>query len=190
MGASNVSIENMLFYMIAVLPAYLILRLILLTVRNTKINWYHEAALLLLVLFAAGTVSQTILPDVALGADVQTGVHKTNLIPFRIIWTTYQKAVANGTPHTFLFNFFGNLLLFLPVGFFLPLLWHLKGKTVILIGFLSSLSIEICQLFLTRYSDIDDVILNTVGVILGLLIFRLLNLLCIKTTEKFKNHPS
>ena len=49
---------------------------------------------------------------------------------------------------------------------------HNLDKNVILIGFLISLSIEFTQLFLKRTTDIDDLILNTLGVIIGLLISK------------------
>lgn len=178
----NVGMENMLFYMIALVPAYLIIRLTILICRNTKINWYRETALLLFVLFAAGIVSQTVLPD---PSDTAT-VHKTNLIPFYMIWTTYSKAMAGGTPQLFLSNFLGNILLFAPIGFFIPLLWKLSGKAVILIGFLSSLLIEICQLFQSRYSDIDDILLNVLGTALGLLLYRLVHFALRDITQKFQ----
>ena len=48
----------------------------------------------------------------------------------------------------------------------------MKDKNVIFIGFLISLSIELTQLFLKRTTDIDDLILNTLGVIIGLLISK------------------
>ena len=65
--------------------------------------------------------------------------------------------------------------MFIPFGIFIPLLWDISNKKVIIYGFLSSLFIEISQLFLTRGTDIDDLILNTCGVLLGLLLYKLLN---------------
>ena len=64
--------------------------------------------------------------------------------------------------------------MFMPIGFFIPLLWKVSNRKVIIIGFGSSLFIEICQLFLTRGTDVDDLILNTIGTILGLLLYRFL----------------
>ena len=62
----------------------------------------------------------------------------------------------------------------MPFGFIIPLLWKVSDKKVIVIGFWSSLFIEICQLFLTRGTDVDDLILNTLGVVFGLLFYKLL----------------
>lgn len=62
-----------------------------------------------------------------------------------------------------------NILLFFPLGLLLPLLWprfRSFGVTV-LYGFLLSLFIEVSQIFTYRATDIDDLIANTFGVILG-----------------------
>ena len=72
----------------------------------------------------------------------------------------------------FLISFLGNIFIFIPVGLLISLIWNIKDKNVVLTGFLISLSIELTQLFLKRTTDIDDLILNTLGVIIGLLISK------------------
>lgn len=69
-----------------------------------------------------------------------------------------------------------NVLLFIPLGFFLPLLYERFGRLrkVAVIGFLVSLSVEIAQMFGTGTSDINDLITNTFGTCLGYGIFSLL----------------
>jgi len=67
----------------------------------------------------------------------------------------------------------GNLLLFLPIGFFPALLWRdLSRRRVLLIGISVALLIECVQLFIGRTFDIDDILLNTIGVFLGGLLCR------------------
>ena len=58
-----------------------------------------------------------------------------------------------------------NVVLFVPFGFFLPLLYkkYHHIKTVVLTGFLFSLSVEIVQMFGWGSTDINDLITNTVG---------------------------
>lgn len=70
-----------------------------------------------------------------------------------------------------------NLVLFVPLGFFLPLLYkkYQHIKNVILTGFLFSLSIEIVQMFGWGATDINDLIINTAGACLGYLIYYLLS---------------
>ena len=72
-------------------------------------------------------------------------------------------------------NLFGNLLPFIPYGILLPCAFPgmRRGGRTILAGFLFSLFCELFQLF-TRLGtfDVDDILLNTVGVCAGWLIFR------------------
>lgn len=71
-------------------------------------------------------------------------------------------------------NIFGNIAMFIPVGIVWPLCFKKLdsvGKTI-LAGAGLTLCIEITQLlFYERSSDIDDIILNTVGCAIGALIW-------------------
>ena len=66
-----------------------------------------------------------------------------------------------------------NIVLFVPLGLFLPLLFehccHIKN--ILLYGFILSFGIEVLQLFSYRTTDIDDIIANTLGTLAGYLIF-------------------
>lgn len=68
-----------------------------------------------------------------------------------------------------------NLLLFVPFGIFLPLLWTQMNHSIRMAaaGFSFSLLIELSQLLNNRYTDINDLILNTLGTMLGFLLYRL-----------------
>lgn len=74
-----------------------------------------------------------------------------------------------------------NLLMFVPLGIYLPVLFHVnKYIWVLIIAFLSSLTIEIYQPILSyfgliheRAADVDDLILNTGGAVVGLVVVRL-----------------
>ena len=68
-----------------------------------------------------------------------------------------------------------NILLFIPLGFFLPLLYE-KYNNISKIAFaavLISLSVEIAQMFGTGATDINDLITNTIGACLGYGIYKL-----------------
>lgn len=67
-----------------------------------------------------------------------------------------------------------NVVLFLPLGFLLPLLWPEWNRMIpaLLFGAAFSLLIEASQLLNIRFTDIDDVLLNTLGAVLGLLLYR------------------
>lgn len=66
-----------------------------------------------------------------------------------------------------------NVVMFMPLGFLLPLLWKEYQSLVrtAIISFCFSCGIEFCQLFNRRVSDVDDLLMNTLGAILGWLIW-------------------
>lgn len=100
-----------------------------------------------------------------------TGIGYTGKIKFR--------------PNISLIPFFGmgsidtilNVILFVPFGLFLPLLYkkYHHIKTVLLTGFLLSLSVELIQMFGWGSTDINDLITNTVGACLGYWVYYLLS---------------
>ena len=93
----------------------------------------------------------------------------------------YQVAVA-------LINIVGNVVMFIPLGTFLPVLWSKLQKAwkAIPVGFLVIACVEMCQLFTLRgRCDIDDVLLNVLGVFLGYAGWRLTQF-CRKKRKKTK----
>ena len=83
-----------------------------------------------------------------------TGIAFTSTMRFRpnISWTPFVSMIT-GPIDTIL-----NVILFVPLGFFLPLLYkkYHKIKTVALTGFLFSLAVEFVQMFGWGSSDIND----------------------------------
>ncbi|WP_249727583.1 VanZ family protein, partial [Bacillus paralicheniformis] len=72
-------------------------------------------------------------------------------------------------------NLLGNLLIFTPMGFLLPLLSKKFRKTwvIICLGFFASLAVETIQfIFTVGSADIDDLILNTIGAWLGYIAYK------------------
>ncbi|WP_027634687.1 VanZ family protein [Clostridium hydrogeniformans] len=98
-----------------------------------------------------------------------------NLTPFKMI---SEFCTGGLSKHIIVENILGNIVAFGPLGFLLPLLFTgiKKLKNVVIIGFMVSLFLEITQLvFLLGSCDIDDIILNTLGAIIGFLVFFYLN---------------
>ena len=62
-----------------------------------------------------------------------------------------------------------NAVMFLPLGFLLPILWSKcrRWYRTTLAGFFISLTIEAVQMFCSRATDVDDLIMNTLGACLG-----------------------
>ena len=104
---------------------------------------------------------------------LRTGVG-VNFVPFKTI-RSYLK-YSSGSENTMV-NIAGNIFMFVPWGLGLPLLWR-KCRSVwkvMLASVMLPIFIEFCQLFIGRSVDIDDVILNFVGGMLGGLLYFLLS---------------
>ena len=73
----------------------------------------------------------------------------------------------------------GNIAIFIPLGIYIPLLINKKSIfTNSAIVALISLCVEIVQYILAiGTADVDDIILNTIGGLLGILIFKLVYLI-------------
>lgn len=143
---------------------------------------YREGALLLFFMFLVGLLALTLTPagfwDAILTGKspqmpppFQGGV---NLIPIRRSWQLLRYYVQNDLWAAVWVNFPGNIVMFMPIGFFAGLLsdkprWW-KG-TLLTAGV--SLFIEIFQLFISRGTDVDDLILNILGGLLGYLAFQM-----------------
>ena len=93
----------------------------------------------------------------------------SNFIPGKTIF-----GYLSGEPSWWIaiYNLLGNVLLFVPLGIFLPSFFRAitwEGVLAVTLGF--SVVLEISQLFVVGTPDIDDVILNSLGAILGYVIF-------------------
>ena len=76
----------------------------------------------------------------------------------------------------FIKNVIGNMVMFMPYGFFTGYFLKInKVSVVLLLSMLVSTSIEIIQGYIGRVFDIDDIILNVIGSIIGFLIYKLFN---------------
>ncbi len=110
-----------------------------------------------------------------------------NFIPFKSI---YHYCFSGDFTNIYivLLNVLGNIIIFIPFGIYLLIyksnLLNIKNslKTVVL----TSLCIEIIQwVFNVGVPDIDDIILNTIGGLIGICIYKMLYYI-FKDTEKVK----
>ena len=105
------------------------------------------------------------------GILTMTGIWYMSAFDPRIVYVPFVDMIR-GPVDTVL-----NIILFIPLGIFLPLLYKKYDKIgkIVLIGFLISASIEIVQMFGCGATDINDLITNTVGACLGFCIYKVLN---------------
>lgn len=106
-----------------------------------------------------------------IGVLTMTGIGKLKSFSPRLVLIPFVD-MLNGPADTIL-----NIILFVPLGFFLPLLYkkYLSAGSAVLSGFLVSLAVEIVQMFGRGATDINDLITNTVGTCAGYLIYKLLS---------------
>lgn len=108
----------------------------------------------------------------------RTGIERSyryNLIPFREIRRFIVYADLLG-PMAVISNLFGNIVIFMPFGFLLPILGRKKRNFwfTSLLSFALSLAVECIQLVTrTGCFDVDDIFLNTIGGMLGYLVYAL-----------------
>lgn len=94
--------------------------------------------------------------------------YSNNFIPF--------KEIMRYRPDSSLFyrNVIGNILLFVPFGYLVSFyLRNPKYFIVLILTFITSISTEIIQMYIGRSFDIDDILLNFLGGLLGFWIFKI-----------------
>jgi len=119
------------------------------------------------------TVAVFIFGYYLFGLLTVTGIGFTSTMNFHpnISWTPFIGMIT-GPIDTIL-----NVILFVPLGFFLPLLYkkYHNIKAIALTGLLLSLAVEFVQMFDWGSSDINDLMTNTAGACVGFLIYFLLS---------------
>lgn len=160
------------------------LRFLLLSRKEMYPGPYREGALLACFMFLSGLLALTLTPAgfwpallnghfPSIPQPFQGGV---NFIPLRESWALLQYYLRHDMWSAIWINFPGNILMFLPIGLFFGLLsdkprWWKSALTT----FFVSLFIEVFQLFVSRGTDVDDLILNTIGGLMGHGVFLLIN---------------
>jgi glycopeptide antibiotics resistance protein len=88
-------------------------------------------------------------------------------------------------------NLWGNIFMFMPVGFGVPLLWHFRRPLVAGSCWTMAFSvfIELFQFMTPRVTDVDDVILNTLGGLLGALVYLSFQYYIPKGSRRVKKRP-
>jgi len=116
-------------------------------------------------------------PD-SIAAARDSAVQDHNVVPF----ATLERQLTSGFSRDATIQLVGNMLLLMPLGVYGPAMWRglRSWPVLLLLGVSVSSAIELGQLGLSelygfpiRIADVDDVILNTVGVLIGYLLWRL-----------------
>lgn len=160
-----------------VFTAIWLLTRIAVCVNAKRIDWKREAVLLLIYVNLAVIFRFTFFPMSKVGGRIQPLIfdHAT-AFPFRVNLLPLMNLFDYDSKRDLILNVVGNIAMFIPSGVVLPIVYKRLDSfwKVLVTGAGISLCIEIIQLpFSVRATDIDDFILNTVGVIVGYGIYSL-----------------
>ena len=102
--------------------------------------------------------------------------YRYNLTMFQEIMRYYDYGMRTGNWKLFVLNVIGNIVVFMPIGMFLPSLFSRCRNLFFtaILGFEISLCVEVVQLVTKVGSfDVDDLLLNTLGGICGYLVYMI-----------------
>ncbi len=140
------------------------MRLVYLIKNKQKIVFYKELLSLIFIIYVLCLFYVVTFQDV--------GWSSSNFIPFKEM---FRYSLGS---NLFIKNVLGNIIMFVPYGFFVSYYLDLKKPwSVFFLILLVSASIETTQLLIGRVFDIDDIILNLIGGMLGFGIYKLINII-------------
>lgn len=167
----------MFLFALFVLPAVLLVSFVLylpylikLWVEKRRLPFARHAPLFLLVCTVVMVLYATIF-WYGFTLDFSPGYHLLNLVPLAWAFTPYEMGVPRMLEQLAL-----NLVMFVPLGLLLPAAFpslRRFGRTAA-VCLAATLAIETLQYFTGRSADIDDVLLNLLGGMLGYGLFALL----------------
>lgn len=120
-------------------------------------SWKRTIAYMVFGFYLTAVLALVGFPDItSLKVDFTV-----NIIPFIDMVSDFSNACLN-------------ILLFVSFGFLLPIFWEKfrNMKNAALMGLITTFFVEISQIFTFRTTDINDIITNTVGTIIGYFIAR------------------
>ena len=139
------------------------IRLTYLLKTKSKINFGNEMMMLTFIVYIL------CLFQIVTSQDVSS-VHGINVTLFKEL-TRYQIGTK-----LFYRNIVGNIIMFIPFGFFTSYYLKLnKKRTIFYLALIVSVVIELIQLKIGRAFDVDDIILNVSGSIIGYFLYRLMD---------------
>lgn len=181
-------LDEMLPWTFASFFIYIIIRAICIRKNTIDIKWAKEIWMCIFVVYMVSLLSQTIIPSFSFYRDDLSGRYlfriytensnaSVNLIPFHTI--SEFLFTSNGNVDSWgsfsVLNIMANMFFFMPFGFLLPILWEKcrSLKVVFILGFIFTFLVEFIQYFIGRSSDIDDIILNVISIVIGYGIYHI-----------------
>jgi len=138
-----------------------------------KFSFHEELLKLLFIVYVLCLFQIVTAKDVSFAG--------ANYIPFREI---FRYSIGSGL---FYRNVLGNMFLFLPYGFFIGKYTKTNQiRMAVLLAMIASVSIEVTQLLIGRVFDVDDIILNVLGAVVGFLLYLVWNRISTRLEDRKK----
>ena len=153
------SIDNMWPMLTIFLVVIAVVRVAAIKNNNEKLVFYKEFSNLLFIIYIL------LLYELLTRAELNT-VRGYNLVPFSEMFR-YEIGSTS-----FYLNVVGNIVIFIPFGYLIST--YIKPKrilSILIVSVISSATVEFVQLCIGRSFDVDDIILNVIGGIIGFLLY-------------------
>ena len=153
------AIDNMWPMLTIFLVVIAVVRVAAIKNNNEKLVFYKEFSNLLFIIYIL------LLYELLTRAELNT-VRGYNLVPFSEMFR-YEIGSTS-----FYLNVVGNIVIFIPFGYLIST--YIKPKrilSILIVSVISSATVEFVQLCIGRSFDVDDIILNSLGAIIGFLIY-------------------
>ena len=169
-------------YIIVFFPLYIAARAVWLKVCRRRVRFWREIGLSALCLYTIFVLTVTVLPEVSTkyGLNIYYpggGFGAHNATSWNLVPGNFLNYVGNSLQYyggaALYVSLLGNVCLFVPLGLLAALCYGGAWWKYLAAGAAFSICIEMFQLLLPRATDIDDVICNTAGMLLGYLLGRL-----------------
>ncbi len=135
------------------------IRISYLKINNEKFIFYKEFANLIFIIYVL------LLYELLTSTELNTS-GGLNIVPFTEI---FRYKIGSSL---FIYNVIGNILVFVPFGYFVSsYVKASKISHILIISLVTSLTVELVQMQIGRSFDIDDIILNVVGSIIGFFLY-------------------
>ena len=164
LGYFFIALIGMFLLTIIYLPVYFILRKRVPVLRQIACFLFGVC----IFVISEATVFGTVMINLMSGMGIFSQDHYCNIIPFRFLFEVWDMGIGKQITQEL-----ANVIMFVPLGFSFPIACKKARKfwkataCMALFSFL----IELAQFFIGRSADIDDLILNTLGGMIGFFFF-------------------
>ena len=156
--------QNVWPMLIIVMTIVITMRITSIIMNKEKVCFYKDVLALMFMIYVICLFYVVTFQDVSWSTS--------NFIPFKEM---FRYRVFS---YMFFKNVVGNMIMFLPYGFFVSYFLNLKKPSVMLVlSILVSVTIETTQLIIGRVFDVDDILINVIGAMLGFGFYNFLHFL-------------